>query len=266
VTTNQGPAYERQKWGGLAKLLIRSVEGLSVRGATAATAAARNQAESLSRRYRRAIAYIPNGIEPSEEIRESEARDFLQSHGLTPDAFWLFAAARIDPTKGCHTLLTAYRTLRDPAPLMVLGDLGHAPGYEEKLRAMAEGLDVRFVPRIEDKALLLGILRLTGLFVFPSAVEAMSLMLLEALTVGAPLIASDIPENLAVLPERSDTFSVEDPSDLARAIDRFLATPLEDRLRKSRARAEWVRSNFSWDSIAERYEAVYAQALRGRRP
>jgi glycosyltransferase involved in cell wall biosynthesis len=230
-----------------------------------ATAAAGNQAEALSRRYRRRVEYIPNGIEPAEEVREAEARAFLESHRLQPNAFWLFAAARVDPTKGCHTLLAAYRDLGNRAPLLVLGDLGHAPGYEEKLRAMAEGLDVRFVPRLDDKPLLLGILRLTSLFVFPSMHEAMSLMLLEALSVGAPLIASDIPENLAVLPDRSATFAVDDPSDLARAIERFLSTPNEERMRNVRERAEWVRSHFDWNSIAQQYEQVYAEVLHRAR-
>ena len=68
--------------------------------------------------------------------------------------------------------------------MLVVGDLGHAPGYEERLRELAEGLPVTFVPRLDDKAVLLGLLQHCRVFVFPSTVEAMSMMLLEALAEG----------------------------------------------------------------------------------
>ncbi len=47
----------------------------------------------------------------------------------------------------------------------------------------------------------MGLLQSCRVFVFPSTVEAMSMMLLEALAVGTVGIASDIPENTSILPE-----------------------------------------------------------------
>ena len=87
-----------------------------------------------------------------------------------------------------------------PPAVLVVGDLHHALGYEARLRKLADGLPVTFLPRLDDKAALMGLLQHCRVFVFPSTVEAMSMMLLEALALGAVGIAGDIPENTSILP------------------------------------------------------------------
>ena len=264
VTTNHGPAYQREKWGGLARRLIRAVEGLSVKGASAATAVAMNQADELTRRYGREVTYVPNGVEASERVDDESARRLLDELGVAPGSYWLFAAARVDPTKGCHTLIEAHAQCGGSSPLLIVGDLYHAPGYEESLRGMA-GESVRFVPRLDDKAVLLGLLRQAKLFVFPSTVEAMSMMLLEAVSLGTPTIASDIPENVNVLPPGFPTFSAGDAGDLGRALEAFSArAPNELRDLVASAR-DWVRERYRWDIIAGQYDRVYRSVLRSRR-
>ena len=47
------------------------------------------------------------------------------------------------------------------------------------------------------------------------------MMLLEALAIGVPTIASDIPENLAVLTEDAWTFRAGDVGDFAAALSRL---------------------------------------------
>lgn len=260
LTTNHGPAYLREKWGPAARSFLRSMEGFSIRGATAATAVAANQAADLTRRHGRAVRFVPNGIDPVAPAPDGDVRTFLQPHGLLPGNYAMFAAARVDPTKGCHTLLEAMALLTDlpPLPLLVLGDLGHAAGYEERLRALAGGLRVVFHPRIEDHALLAGLIASSRLFVFPSEVEAMSMMLLEALMTGADVVASAIPENLAILPPGVPTFRAGDAADLASAIrGRFAAhggVPA--------SAAAWVRDRYDWDRIASEYEEAYRSIVR----
>lgn len=266
VTTNHGPAYLREKWSGPARALLRAVDGVSVRLATRATAVSAVQAADLTRRYGRPVAAIPNGVEADERVDEDGARRLLDELGLRPGAFVLFAAARVDPTKGCLTLLQAVRQLDDSPPLLVVGDLHHAPGHESELRGAAEGLPVTFVPRLDDKAVLFGLLRTAVLFVFPSTVEAMSMMLLEALDQEANVLASDIPENTTVLPEGSPTFRAGDADDLARCLRALLERSAADRAAERAAAREWVRKRFGWQEIAARYESEYREAAHVRTP
>jgi glycosyltransferase involved in cell wall biosynthesis len=261
VTTNHGPAYEREKWGSVARRLIRAVEGVSVLAASAATAVAKNQAERLTARYGREVRFIPNGVNHEESIDGAGASALLAELGLEPERYWLFAAARVDPTKGCHTLLEAHARLGDRVdPLLIVGDLYHAPGYEEKLRGTARE-NVHFLPRLDEKPVLHGLLRMARLFVFPSRVEAMSMMLLEALALGVPTIASDIPENAQVLPHDFPLFKAGDAADLARAIDRFLSEPPDRRRQTVEEAQSWVADRYRWGPISHQYERVYAAAL-----
>ncbi len=264
VTTNHGPAYLREKWSGPAKAMIRAVDGLSVRGATRATAVSPVQAEGLSRRYGREVVAIPNGVDLDEEVDEAGAERLLAGLGLRRGEYLLFAAARVDPTKGCHTLLEALGRLPEPPPLLVLGDLFHAPGYEERLRALARGLPVSFVPRLDAKATVLGLLRAARLFVFPSEVEAMSMMLLEALCQEAPTLASDIPENTAVLPPGSPLFTTGDAGALAAGLGRLLAVDQDTLRAGTAARREWVLARYAWSEIVPSYEVVYREAVAAR--
>lgn len=263
VTTNHGPAYEREKWGVVARRLIRANERFSVKWATIATAVAATQARSLSERYRRPVEHVPNGVDATERSAGAEALALLERHGLESRDYVLFAAARVDPTKGCHTLLEACRLMQAPPEVLVVGDLHHASGYEGRLRKLAEGLPVTFVPRLDNKSVLMGLLQHCRVFVFPSTVEAMSMMLLEALAAGTVGIASDIPENTAILPESYPTFAAGDAGDLRCHLESALAW--DDRKRNSLKDCgrEWVHERYDWDRIAAQYEELYHRAIRG---
>jgi len=257
VTTNHGSPYETAKWGPVARFLMRTVEGTSVRGASLATCVAGPRAERLSARYGRPVRWIPNGLDRSMHADTDAARALLADLGLEPGSFILFAAARVDPIKGCLSLIRAWRAADTGLPLLVVGDLWHAPGHEAELRDEAAGSNVVFLPRLDDRDTLLGLVALSALFVFPSTVEAMSMMLLEAVSTRARVIASDIPENLAVLPVGFPVFRAGDDRDLTRAIGEALAEPeAESRIRRAEYADEMARS-FDWDRIADQYLDAY---------
>jgi glycosyltransferase involved in cell wall biosynthesis len=260
VTTNHGPAYEREKWSPVARRLIRAVERFSVVPATAATAVAANQAESLSRRYGRQVTHVPNGVRGDEPIDRAAAGRILDQQNLVPGEYVMFAAARVDPTKGCHTLLEACRDLDDPPAVLVLGDLDHAPGYAEQLRTLAEGMRVEFLPRLDDKAAVLGLVSQSRVFVFPSTVEAMSMMLLEAMAVGAVTLCSDIPENVSVIPAESPVFAAGDAAGLRDALAALLTADPRGLNRAAADARRWVVERYDWDTIAREYEDVYRMA------
>ena len=146
----------------------------------------------------------------------------------------------------------------------MVGDLHHAPGYEERLRGLARDLPVTFVPRLDAKPVVLGLLRGARLFVFPSEVEAMSMMLLEALCQDAPTLASDIPENTSILPPGFPVFRTGDAEALAAGLTRLLTADPEARRREAAAARDWVSARYGWDEIARSYDALYREAVAAR--
>lgn len=111
-------------------------------------------------------------------------------------------------------------------------------------------------PSRED---LIALYSLAEAFVFPSWIEGFGLPLLEAMTCGAPVIASDrgaIPE---VVGEAALLMDAEDAEGLAQHLIRVLRSPEEaNRLReRGFARA----AQFSWRRTAQRILESYQQAL-----
>jgi glycosyltransferase involved in cell wall biosynthesis len=90
----------------------------------------------------------------------------------------------------------------------------------------------------------------------------MSMMLLEAAALGAPLVCSDIAENRHVLGERALYFRSGNADDLREKLVWALAHPDEMVALAAEAR-EHIRREYSWDAIAVRYEELYLR-IAGR--
>ena len=134
---------------------------------------------------------------------------------------------------------------RTPTPPPVVNEAENA-GYARLL--------VR--PSNED---LMTLYSMAEAFIFPSWIEGFGLPLLEAMTCGAPVIASDrgsIPEVAGDAALLSDA---DDAETLARHIEKVLTSPAEaERLRQlGYARA----AQFSWDKTAEKVLAAYESAF-----
>ncbi len=135
----------------------------------------------------------------------------------------MFAAGRMDPTKGLHHLLDAYDQLQPALPLLVVGGFeGHNQDYSEQLLARCRATpNLVLIPTLLTQPELFELVAGAKLFVFPSEIEAMSMMLLEVISCGAPVLASDIAENTEVTgPDYPWLFRNADPADLAETIFR----------------------------------------------
>ena len=263
VTTFHGATYRVEKWGVVVRRLMRLLEKPFVTLSSAPTSVSGPAAERLSRTYNRKVVYIPNG---AEELRPDvhAAERILTKRNLAAKRYVLFAAGRIDPVKGCHTLLQAYRSSGLDAPLLIVGEPGHLPSYDVELLGLAAGLDVQFEAGL-PQPVLDGVVRRARLVVFPSTVEGMSMLLLSIIRAGAPCLTSDIPENREILPPGSPTFVAADPADLARQLLRLWRLD-DDRLSALGERGrEWVEQRFRWDDIARQYLQVYRDVWDQRR-
>jgi glycosyltransferase involved in cell wall biosynthesis len=99
---------------------------------------------------------------------------------------------------------------------------------------------------IRDKALLNAYVAGARLFIFPSTLEAMSMMLLEVASLRTPVICSDIVQNTDVFdPDEMLFFRSEDDKDLAAKLDWALDHPEE--MKKFAERA--------WQSLMTKYQA-----------
>lgn len=259
VTAHGTPGRSRVgKWGYLARFLMRLTELPFMRLATVATSVSEIDAFYLEARYSRSVSWIPNGV----SIPTGLPKPLAPAPGSdeATASYLLFAAGRLDPVKGCHLLIEALRTVNSPARLRVIADGSHAPEYVAWLREAAADLDVRFEPLISDRQRLLEVLSGARLFIFPSLMEGMSMMLMEAASTGTPVLCSDIPENRAVLADHAIYFRSGDARDLGSQLDWSLSHPRDAEAIGAGARV-WIGKAFDWDRIVPMYEAAYEEAV-----
>jgi glycosyltransferase involved in cell wall biosynthesis len=258
IGTCHGEPYARAKWGLAARLFLRVSEGCFMHWCDAVTAVS-----PPTREWKRDVRVIPNGVSDPEPVMEGG-----ESIGLAPGDYILFACGRLDATKGFHDLLRAYRLLPDvQESLLAIGDFTHDTKYTEAVEREARA-DQRVVLHrtLLDRATLARVLADARVFVFPSLVEGMSMMLLEAVAASAVIVCSDIPENRAVVGDAYPMlFRAGDPADLARVLADALAldNDVRSELRGALAR---VARQFRWETIAAEYLSIYQDlVIRNRR-
>jgi len=256
ISTSHGPAQRREKWSGLAKKLIQWMEVPYMRMSNTVTSVSQPLAREYEHHYKRAVHFVPNGVDAAENVDLAAAGTLLDEIGVKPHNYVLFAAGRIMASKGCHLLLEAARNIDADVQYVVVGDASHVPAYDKELRALADGR-VHFVSFVSEKATLMGLLKLCRVLVFPSTVEAMSMMLLEAASLETPVVCSDIPENVSVLPEQTVHFKSGNATDLAVRLRWALDHPAEMET-LARQASQWVNRHYGWDEIVHQYELLYA--------
>jgi glycosyltransferase involved in cell wall biosynthesis len=106
ATSHGAPTRQpRLKWGKAAQFLMGLMERPFVYLSNYATSVSKVDVDYLEARYKRKIIYIPNGVDDCIQFDLKGAGSKLHQAGLEPENYMMFAAGRIDPTKGCHVLL-----------------------------------------------------------------------------------------------------------------------------------------------------------------
>ena len=168
---------------------------------------------------------------------------------LPPEGFWL-SVGTIEPRKNQRRLLEAYRLTKSPLPLVLAGGKGW-------LMDEFAAEDVLLTGYVSDEELE-WLYRNCFAFLYPSLFEGFGMPVLEALTLGAPVICS----NTTSLPEVAGEAGIlVDPLDaqaIAGAMKR-LASGEISREGLKRAGVEQAR-RFSWKESGRKLRAVYEEA------
>ncbi|HEY5833633.1 glycosyltransferase family 4 protein [Streptomyces sp.] len=200
---------------------------------------------------------IPNGVDVSFFARAEPKKEW---QGGT-----IGFIGRIDePRKGLPVLMRALpRILAErPATRLLVAGRGDA---EEALAPLPAALRdrVEFLGMVsdEDKARLL---RSVDLYVAPNTGgESFGIILVEAMSAGAPVLASDLDAFVQVLDEGAagELFTNEDADALASAAIRVLADPARRAELRTRGSAHVRR--FDWSVVAGDILAVYETVTDG---
>lgn len=193
---------------------------------------------------------------PTPERRAAMRLDL----GLDDDDLVLLHVGRQEFQKGIDTLLTAFATVLERHPKAVLLQAGRVGAstadLERIITSLSLGDRVRLLGHRDDVPdLLAG----ADVFVFPSRFEGLGGSLIEAMALGTPIVASDIPAARQVLDAgaNADLVQANDRVALASAITAML----DDAPRRARYGARG-REIFAERFTLERSVDGFAALLR----
>ena len=164
---------------------------------------------------------------------------------------FLLYGGRIDPGKGCEELLeyfTSYKEQAGDADLVLMG---------VKLMQLPEVPWVRFAGLLSERERLEA-LEAATIVVVPSPFESLSLLALEAMAVGTPVLCNGHSDVLVEHCRRSQAgLWYDDRDEFVDAAKLLLA---DDRLRRTMGRngKEYVKREYRWDVIMAKYDRLIA--------
>lgn len=258
VVTIHGKDWDRDKWGGIAKAVLRAGGWTAANTAAEVIAVSQSLADDIRALGPAPVTYIPNGTADHEPV----AWDASIFPMLRPRRYMLFVG-RLVPEKGLDHLLRAVANARIETPVVITGGSSYTPAYVSRLHRDAPPGIVFTGPRFGlEKRMLLSHARA---FVFPSRMEGLPLALLEALAAGLPVVASDIAPNQEVLGGlpgwRLPPDDVQAWTRALREIDDADPAFLQAMGAPGVAR---VRTEFGWEAVVRRTLDVYKRAVGER--
>lgn len=208
---------------------------------------------------------IPGGVDPERpDLDEEEENELLEQIDVSDRSPLLLAAGRLTERKGFHTLIDALPKLVSVYPDLVCVIFGEGP-MEERLREQIDQRDLTgnvilagWTDRLRDW------LSLSDVFVLPSHREGLPNVLLEAISMEVPFVATrtgGVPDLLHGA-EQSGGLLVEAKS------ARMLSSALETVLDRSasfqegvRRFAGVVREEYSVSKMVARHHSLYKDLI-----
>lgn len=204
-----------------------------------------------------AVTVIPNGIDPQDWTTTDSRRRAMRRRYGTPLVVF---AGRLEAEKGAQTLIDAMPALRAEVPdaqAVIIGTGGTEADLRARVRRRRLTDVVHFAGYVSD-ADLRATVAAADVAVVPSLYEPFGFVALEAMALGAPLVAAGTG-GLAEIVEADRTgwlFAPGDPAALASVLAGVLADRTEARARVTAARESLTR-RFGWPGIADRTDSVY---------
>ena len=250
-----GIEWDRAKWGRLAKAVFYGGAKATARSATRLVF----DAEAIAARWRETFdrdgEVIPYGGDESSPLAVQP--------GLTHRGYILMVA-RFVPENTIPEFLKAVPTLRTRWPIVIVGSSGHGGAMDDDVRALAaSGNNVRWLGHISDDAQLHSLWQHAGAYFHGHSVGGTNPALVQAMALGAPVVARDTIYNREVLGDTPAILVRPNAIDIAQGLDQMMKSSA-DQERASEQGIRRARQAYSWQLVCSMYEASLADMAASR--
>jgi len=210
------------------------------------------------------IVAVQNGLDcqrfllPRNEIKTQVIKE------IDENDFVFAMIGRLAPVKNHVRLIHAFNIAAENVPNVKLLIVGSGP-LEAQLKGIAAELPsqskIKFLGFRED---IPALLKCIDVYLMPSAREGLPMALMEAMVSGVPVITSDIGGMKELVGETKCGYLIDPDSidNMAAALAKMLAHSSAERMVMGEAGKTRILDNFTAETMAEGYEAIYKQLMK----
>mgnify|MGYP001314727441 FL=1 len=250
VFTHHGPDYDRDKWGLVAKTILKLGERMGCTFADDVIVISNVIKDLIARKYGREknVHLIYNGV-PKPDI--CDYPEYFSELGIEKGKYVL-GMCRFVPEKRLDDLVKAFMKIKPEGIKLVLaGDNDFEDEYSLSLKKLARENGVVLTGFVKGQKLH-SLLTNAICYSLPSSHEGLPIALLEAMSYNLPVVVSDIPANKEVGLQEDDYFRCGD-------VDQ-LAEKLQHKINENK-RLTYDMSKYNWNDIADQTYAVYVDLM-----
>lgn len=261
VVTCHGLDWQRAKWGKLSSSIIYLGERATVQYADKLIVVSQDLQQYFTQTYGLNSAYIPNG---AGEFAPTDGKlSYLDFLNLKPQKYFLFLG-RLVPEKRPDLLIKAFQQLQPEGWKLVLtGGSSDTEKYGSNLKKLTgDNPSIIFTGELQGKCLA-EIVRGAGLFVLPSDLEGLPLVMLEAMNEKIPILASDIPPHKQLIgQDKGFLFRAGSLDSMVSSLQSVLEQP-DTRKERAKKAKDHISAIYNWDKIALQNLDVYSRLVSG---
>lgn len=247
VFTHHGPDYDRDKWGTIAKMILKLGERMGCLFADEVIVISDVIRNLITLKYGRTghVHLIYNGVPYPDHTDYAE---YFKELGIT-EGNYILGMCRFVPEKNLHHLVEAFQRVNKKGCRLVLaGDTDFEDEYSRSLKRQAKESGVILTGFVKGKKLY-SLLTNARCYVLPSSHEGLPIALLEAMSYQLPVIVSDIPANKEVGLKAESYFETGNIEQLADRLQEVIDGDFQ--------RVHYDMKKYEWDRIAIQVADVY---------
>jgi len=213
------------------------------------------------------VQLIYNGIDIT--IFKKRDTDYRRKLGINNNAILVTFVGRLIYAKGVQDLISAFpkiRTATHDTKLLIVGDGPYKANLEKLAYQNDCRSDILFLGQ-KNQDDIIDILNATDVFVNPSYSEGFGMSVLEAASVGLPIVTTDVGNTRKIVEDgRSGLFiKIGEPSQIANAAS-FLARNRQMREQFGKRSRYLTKERFDWDKLIDRWISSCIPQLAMKEP
>lgn len=245
VINIDGLEHRREKWGKVARWVLRTSEAIAVRYADVVVADNKGIQDYVKETYGKDAALIAYGGDHAiRNIDEAKQLEVLKKYNVERGNYAI-TVCRIEPENNCHQTLEAFA--KSDKRLIFIGNWEHSNYGKELKEKYSSVPNISIVDPVYDLDTLHCLRSNAGYYIHGHSAGGTNPSLVEAMFFGCPILCYDVVYNRETT--NHEAYYWKNADELLQLLKR---TDLN-----GKPMMDFATTHYTWKRIAKQYEALY---------